>query len=459
MFRSQPARLVSLLIDQTCIALALATGGLWSSWAHRSEVQSLAAIAATHLAFGLIWAVATGRLGLYQVPLLRNRRQALRVLLETWFITWGAAGLTTISLLEAPSFAPWIVLAVGFAGMAGTRLLLARTALAAGSGRPRTIIVGACPNAQLLSSGKDVDANMEVLGFVPLADEDSASMSHLQQLGTAADIPSLINAHSPDLVLVSPSDRTPARELGELFRTCDRLGITINYFPTFLQVQHMQVGMTWNSDQVGLALRTHYNRSISRLAKRSLDFVGASIGMLLLLPVFVFCALAVKLTSRGPVFYRQTRVGQNGQHFSCFKFRTMRVGADAIREKFRAASIQDGPAFKIPDDPRITSAGRFLRKFSLDELPQLINVLVGDMSLVGPRPPIPSEVEQYTWWQRRRIMVKPGLTCVWQVWGRNRVSFKRWVEMDIYYIDNWSLWMDIKLIAHTFRVVLRGTGM
>ena len=120
---------------------------------------------------------------------------------------------------------------------------------------------------------------------------------------------------------------------------------------------------------------------------------------------------------------------------------------------------QDGPAFKIPQDPRITPVGRLLRKFSIDELPQVLNVLLGDMSLVGPRPPIPTEVEKYSWWQRRRISVKPGLTCVWQVWGRNRVSFKRWVEMDLYYIDNWSLWLDVKLIAHTFRAVLAGTGM
>jgi lipopolysaccharide/colanic/teichoic acid biosynthesis glycosyltransferase len=148
-----------------------------------------------------------------------------------------------------------------------------------------------------------------------------------------------------------------------------------------------------------------------------------------------------------------------GETFNCLKFRTMHVGAQSQQELLRKASIQDGPAFKIPEDPRITLIGRFLRKFSLDELPQLWNVLVGDMSLVGPRPPIPVEVEKYTWWQRRRISVKPGLTCLWQVYGRNRVSFKRWVEMDLFYIDNWSLWLDLKLIAHTFRVVLGGTGM
>jgi lipopolysaccharide/colanic/teichoic acid biosynthesis glycosyltransferase len=137
----------------------------------------------------------------------------------------------------------------------------------------------------------------------------------------------------------------------------------------------------------------------------------------------------------------------------------MFAGAHAQQEKLRSASTQDGPAFKIPKDPRITSVGRVLRKFSLDELPQLLNVLLGEMSLVGPRPPIPTEVDKYTWWQRRRISVKPGLTCVWQVWGRNKVSFKRWVEMDLYYIDNWSLWLDLKLIAHTVRVVISGTGM
>ena len=178
-----------------------------------------------------------------------------------------------------------------------------------------------------------------------------------------------------------------------------------------------------------------------------------------LLPVLLACALVVKLTSRGPVLYQQTRVGRMGRTFRCLKFRTMHEGAHDQQTLLLPANQQDGPAFKIDGDPRVTKVGRILRKYSLDELPQLVNVLLGDMSLVGPRPPVPSEVEQYSWWQRRRISIKPGLTCVWQVYGRNRVSFKRWVEMDLFYIDNWSLWMDFKLIAKTVRVVLRGTGM
>ena len=413
----------------------------------------------THVGFGLTWLFASNRMALYQVPLLRNRRQALRILSETWLIAWGIAGMTATIALQPPSLNPWIVFAVGLGLMGSLRILLANSALARGSGRPRTLVLGACANAHAISAGEDARKHMELIGFATFTGEDAAAMPHLDNLGSFEELNRILQEQGPNLILACPSDDAPSREISVLFRTCDRMGITVQYFPSFLQVTHMQPGMTWAGDRIGLALRTHYNRSISRLAKRSIDILGASIGLLLLLPVFLACALAVKLTSRGPVFYRQTRVGQNGEHFTCLKFRSMRTGSDVQREKLRTNSIQDGPAFKIPDDPRITAVGKLLRKFSLDELPQLLNVLIGDMSLVGPRPPIPSEVEQYTWWQRRRIMVKPGLTCVWQVWGRNRVSFKRWVEMDIYYIDNWSLWMDLKLIAHTLRVVIRGTGM
>ena len=261
------------------------------------------------------------------------------------------------------------------------------------------------------------------------------------------------------MALVSPSDVAVTGEVHRVFHICDEHGLAVQYFPSFLDVDHQRVGLAWNDNRPGLSMQSVQAPSLGQVAKRAVDFVGAAVGLTGLLPVFLGCALAVKLSSKGPVFFRQQRVGKSGRLFHCLKFRTMRVGAHAQQDLLRANSLQDGPAFKVKDDPRITPVGKLLRKFSLDELPQLINVLLGDMSIVGPRPPIPSEVEKYTWWQRRRISVKPGLTCVWQVYGRNRVSFKRWVEMDLYYIDNWSLWLDLKLIAHTVRVVFRGTGM
>ena len=199
--------------------------------------------------------------------------------------------------------------------------------------------------------------------------------------------------------------------------------------------------------------------SLAGFGKRTVDILGASAAILALAPILMAAAIAVKCTSKGPILFRQERTGRDGTVFRCLKFRTMRLGAHAQQEALRALSIQDGPAFKIPKDPRLTRIGGFLRRYSLDELPQLFNVLFGTMSLVGPRPPIPGEVARYAWWQRRRVSVKPGLTCLWQVVGRNRVPFQRWVEMDLHYIDNWSFWLDAALLARTLPAVLRGTGM
>jgi len=458
MSRSNHIRLASFVLDLACIAGALSAAGIWAGTEGQPPGRNLA-VGSAHIAiFAVIWSLIASRLGIYYVPSYRNRAQSLRRATETWATTWGVAGLLTVSTIAPAHFHIWLALAVGLAGLLGVRLLLSASR-AASRGRPRTIVLGACNSARSISSGEEAQATMEFVGAIPFSGENPQEMPHLRQLGTVADLPQILREEPIDLALVCPSDRAVTGEVHKVFQTCDEVGLGIQYFPSFLDLQHLQVGMVWNANRPGLTLNTPPNQSLSQLAKRAVDLVGASIGLLALLPVFTGCALAVKFTSRGPVFFRQTRVGKNGETFTCFKFRTMRVGAHAQQELLRSASIQDGPAFKIPKDPRITPFGRILRKFSLDELPQLLNVLLGDMSIVGPRPPIPSEVEKYTWWQRRRISVKPGLTCVWQVWGRNRVSFKRWVEMDLYYIDNWSLWLDLKLIAHTFRTVVSGTGM
>jgi len=170
-------------------------------------------------------------------------------------------------------------------------------------------------------------------------------------------------------------------------------------------------------------------------------------------------ALLIKLTSKGPVIYRQARVGLRGRQFDLYKFRTMVVNAEELREQLLTANEADGPVFKIKNDPRITKIGKFLRKTGLDELPQFINVLIGDMSLVGPRPPIPSEVEQYERWQLRRLSMKPGITCTWQIEpNRNNISFNEWMKMDLNYIDNWSNKLDLVLFFKTIRTILKGSG-
>ena len=169
-------------------------------------------------------------------------------------------------------------------------------------------------------------------------------------------------------------------------------------------------------------------------------------------------AIAVRIESEGPLLFRQIRAGRNGRKFTMLKFRSMVVDAEKLRAKLDHLNEMDGPVFKIRHDPRITKVGRFIRKTSIDELPQLFNVLFGDMSLVGPRPPLPSEVAQYQPWQRRRLSVKPGITGPWQVSGRNEISFEEWMRMDLEYIDNWSLWLDIKIILKTVPKVFKGSG-
>jgi exopolysaccharide biosynthesis polyprenyl glycosylphosphotransferase len=194
------------------------------------------------------------------------------------------------------------------------------------------------------------------------------------------------------------------------------------------------------------------------IAKRFIDIVLSILGIFLGAPVFLASALAIKMTSKGPIIFKQQRVGLNSRKFILFKFRTMYSGADALRAEMESKNELGGPAFKIKKDPRVTPLGRLLRKFSLDELPQLFNVLAGHMSIIGPRALPTYEVEKIELWQRRRFSMRPGLTCLWQVSGRNKIDFNEWMQLDMQYLDNWSIWLDIKIIARTIPAVFFGTG-
>ncbi len=200
-------------------------------------------------------------------------------------------------------------------------------------------------------------------------------------------------------------------------------------------------------------------KPIYEFFKRAMDIVCSGLALLVLSPVFLVIAIAVR-SDGGPAFYSQERVGKNGKLFRIYKFRSMCVNADSpeMLAKLAALNEMDGPAFKIKNDPRITKVGRFIRRTSLDELPQLINIFIGDMTIVGPRPPLVSEVAQYTDYQRQRLLVKQGLTCYWQCSGRNNINFEEWVELDLKYIRERSLWTDIKIILMTIPAVLSGDG-
>lgn len=193
--------------------------------------------------------------------------------------------------------------------------------------------------------------------------------------------------------------------------------------------------------------------SLYEVIKRLIDVVCSFMGVLLLSPLFIIIAIIIKTTSKGPVFFSQKRVGKNGREFDMYKFRSMVVNAEELKEKLAAQNEMSGPMFKMKDDPRVTKVGKFIRKTSIDELPQLWNVLKGDMSLVGPRPSLPKEVAQFEDWMHKRLEVKPGLTCYWQVSGRNNIDFEDWMKLDIKYVDERSTFIDIKLIFKTVGVL------
>jgi exopolysaccharide biosynthesis polyprenyl glycosylphosphotransferase len=240
---------------------------------------------------------------------------------------------------------------------------------------------------------------------------------------------------------------------------CETEGVDVLLMADFVRPSIARISFDEFDRRPVLRFSSKPDRAWSLLFKRFIDFVGAACllaiaGPLIILPV----AIAIRLTSNGPIFFRQLRCGLHGKRFTMLKFRSMVANAEELRANLITLNEQSGPAFKIARDPRITSLGRIIRKTSIDELPQLWNVLVGEMSLVGPRPPIPSEVEKYAAWQRRRLSMKPGLTCLWQISGRNHIKFDEWMRLDLAYIDSWSLLLDLQILAKTIPAVVKGDG-
>jgi len=245
--------------------------------------------------------------------------------------------------------------------------------------------------------------------------------------------------------------------LEEIFLLCDEEGVRTRVATDFFP--HVNSRMTL--DRFGTAPLLTFSAApdndLRLMIKRAFDIVVAAVGLIVLSPLFVIIAVLIKMTSKGPIIFKQGRSGLNGRHFNFYKFRSMVANAEQLKAELEHLN-QKTTAFKIAGDPRLTAVGKWLRKFSLDEFPQLFNVLRGDMSIVGPRPALPAEIEHYHRWQRRRLRMRPGLTCLWAIRGRDFLDFDSWMKMDMEYIDGWSLMLDWKIIAKSIPYVLSGRG-
>lgn len=269
----------------------------------------------------------------------------------------------------------------------------------------------------------------------------------------------LLHEHSASSVLVS-AKHTSFERVENVIKVCETEGVEAWLVADFFATQIARASFDELFGHPLMVFRSTPETSWQMLAKQLLDFVGALVALALCALPMLVIAILIKLTSPGPVMFRQHRSGLNGAPFSIFKFRTMQTNAEQYKHELAAMNEMSGPVFKVTNDPRVTPIGRWLRKFSLDELPQLFNVLRGEMSLVGPRPLPVDEVRRFNdLAHRRRLSVKPGLTCLWQISGRNKISdFKDWVRLDLQYIDNWSIWLDLSILLRTIPVVLLGTG-
>lgn len=316
------------------------------------------------------------------------------------------------------------------------------------------LIIGSGSTAELYLKKvrKNPQLGYKVIGYLA----PSRNGLNIPYLGDYSKLESVISLNIVDLTVVTA--RVSDEGISGLLEMLDVMGKTV---AVFLDDVVSKVAKSRPIDFDGLPMvvyDSHPQRPWQEISKRTLDFIASAVGLIILGPLMLIISAAIKLTSKGPIIFEQERIGLNGRSFKMYKFRSMIINAEELKDKLTNLNEMSGPVFKIKNDPRVTTLGAFLRKTSLDELPQLWNVLNGSMSLVGPRPPLPKEVNLYDPKHRKRLAVKPGITCIWQVSGRNDVDFEEWMEMDADYVSRWSFWLDVKILIKTIPVVLMRKG-
>jgi exopolysaccharide biosynthesis polyprenyl glycosylphosphotransferase len=411
----------------------------------------------------LPWLFALERVGLYA----SQRRTALSALLGRLAVaslapTLATAAVTILARLPFPARVAALCCLGQLAALAAQRtLILVALRILRRSGRNirYVLIVGAGPRACQVRAriAAHPEWGLRIVGFVDDAGAPVAPEISPEQVHKAQDFALLLRERVIDEVIVA-YPRSLLASIEPIAALCAATGVPLtilsDLFGDFLPPPRV----TRFGSQTALSFAPAHHPALDLAVKRAVDVVVSAALLVPAAPLIAVAGLLVRATSPGPIFFRQPRCGLYGRRIEVWKLRTMCVDAEARQAELQVRNEMDGPVFKLRDDPRVTPVGRFLRRFSIDELPQLWNVLKGDMSLVGPRPPMLGEVSQYTPADRRRLSMRPGLTCIWQVSGRNRIGFGEWVKLDLEYIDNWSLALDLALLLRTIPAVLSGRG-
>ncbi|MEE3331035.1 MAG: sugar transferase [Myxococcota bacterium] len=414
-------------------------------------------------AFGLAWPLILGRFGVYNSQRRDNISQTLARLLASsglggLLLSVAAFGLDAPL---APAFPMLLAFAV-FGVQAGFRIPLylgLNVARRSGRNTRNVIVLGAGPRAAraLNTIEQHPEWGLRVLGFVDDCDGDFIPSVPVDRVEKFVELPALLRDSTVDEVLVA-CPRSMLDTLGPSVRECATIGVPVTIL-TDLFGDELPPPKSGRFDSAGtLSYAPVHHNELELAIKRGVDFVGGLVGLVITAPVLATAAIAIRLDDKGPVLFRQWRCGVNGRQFPMLKLRTMVRDADEMKSDLMHLNEMDGPVFKMKDDPRVTRVGAVLRRWSIDELPQFWNVVRGDMSLVGPRPPTPDEVGLYEGGERRRLSMRPGLTCLWALHGRSDITFDEWMRLDLEYIDNWRLGQDFRILAGTLPLILTGRG-
>ncbi|HOW84881.1 MAG TPA: sugar transferase [Candidatus Aminicenantes bacterium] len=411
------------------------------------------------------WCLALYANGMYQSMRTRTYLEILWAVVKAAALTFLLMG-TFIFLLKLTFMSRlFFILFMGFSFLF---IWLEKTAIfmsshyvrRQGLNTRRLLIVGTGNRAREFI--KKVDQHpewgFELLGAI---DDEPGRGVHrvgrLDVIGVLDDIPGIFHRDAVDeVIFVVPRSRLNA--LQGAIDDCETEGVVVTIAVDLFDTKLARASVAELDGQPLLHFKTTHAKEWELLVKRIFDFASSGLGIVALLPLFLLMSVLIKVTSKGPVFFKQNRLGLAGRRFTLYKFRTMKQGAQAVLSDVADLQAMTTPEFREKKTQWITPIGRFMRKFSIDELPQLFNVFIGHMSIVGPRPTVPDEVEKYKDWQRRRFSMKPGITCLWQVNGRNNIAFEDWMKLDLEYLDNWSLWLDAKILMKTVPVVLFGIG-